>query len=415
MGGALYWRKTTILAGMETAYGEGVTLTGAHALRIKDASVVPMEAKVIDRGFVRPHMGASEKTHVGVHRSVKFGCELSGSGSAGTVPGYSTVLRSCCLAEIVRAPAATIQASPGTPAAGNAGTWTYTTGTSYTGGVTRTVTITTTTAGASGVAKVTVAAPAVGSLGAYNQANVTVTNGQPLTLPGGAAILPVIGTALAVGDSWTISVAPACTLYRPVSDDFESGEFHFHSSGILYRMRGARGTASLSFAEEDVPKISFDGRGLWDQPTNQVPPTPAPAGFVKGLAMSKVNTPVARLFGHDIILKSLEVSLGNTVEYKDRPNSAEVFATRPGTTATINFQYPKLADFDVEMAAHDDLLGALELTHGLTAGNIVDLAAARVQITEPKREQEGDLIHCSANLTFVPSDAGNDDFTLTVR
>lgn len=415
MGEALYWRKTTILAAVEDTYGTDAAPGGAHALRIKDAEVVPFEGQAIDRGYVRGYMGASEKTHVGVHRSAKFGCELAGSGVAGTVPGWGAVLRSCCVAEIVRPSAATVQVSPGTPGGANAGTWTYTAGAPYTGSVSRTVTVTVTTGGAGGAAKVTVAAPMVGSVAAYNAANVTVTDGAPLALPGGATILPTIGTALVVGDAWTITVAPACTLYRPVSDDFEAVTTHFHSSGILYRMRGTRGNATLSFAEKDVPKISFDLKGLWDQPQDQIPPTPVPAGFVKGLALSKVNTPVARLFGYDIILKSLEVNLGITAEYKDRPNQAEVIATRPGTTGTINFQYPKLADFDVEMAAHDDLLGALELTHGITAGNIVDLTAARVQITEPKRQQDGDVIHCQANVTFVPSDAGNDDFTLTVR
>ncbi len=417
MSGPLFWRNTVILAALEAAnaYGVDAAPTGANALRIKDAEVVSLEGQAIDRAYVRGYMGASEKTHVGVHRSAKFSCDLSGSGTAGVAPGYATLLRAGGLAELLRASSATVQASPGTPGAGNVGGWTYVMGAAYGGAAARAVTITVTTGGASGAAKVTVAAPSVGSFAAYNVADVTVTNGTPISLPGGATIVPTIGAPLAVGDSWTVAVAPACAQYRPVSDDFEAATVYFFSSGILYRLRGSRGNATLSFAEKDVPKVSFDLKGLWDQPTNQTPPTAAPTGFVKGLALSKVNTPVARLFGHDVVLKSLEVNLGATVEYKDRPNQAEVLLTRPGTTATINFQYPKLADFDVEMAAHDDVLGALELTHGLTAGNIVDLTAARVQITEPKRQQDGDIIHCQANLTFIPSDAGNDDFTLTVR
>lgn len=415
MSGPLYWRKTTILSEVETAYGVDAAPTGVSAIRIKDASAVPLDGQVIDRGYVRGFMGASEKTHVGVHRSTKFSCELSGSGAAGVVPGFGRLLRAVGLAEVVRPAASTIQASPGTAAGGNTGTLTYTAGASYAGTVDRVVTIACTTAGASGAAKVTVSAPAVVDVAAYNAANVTVTNGSPLALPGGATIVPTIGTALAVGDTWTIALGAALSRYTPVSDAFESNSLYFFKSGILYRQRGTRGSATLSFTERDVPKIAFDTKGLWERPLDQSPPTPAPAGFTKGLVLSKDNTPVATLFGVPIVLSSLEVNLGNSVEYKDRPNQAEVILARPGTTATIKFRYPKLADWDVEMAAHDDLVGPLRLVHGTTSGNIVDLSAPRVQITEPKQEQDGEEVACSANLTLLPSDAGNDDFTLSIR
>jgi hypothetical protein len=415
MSGPLFWRKTTVLAEVETTYGTDAAPTGAHAIRIKDASCVPLDGQVIDRGYVRGFMGASEKTHVGIHRSSKFACELSGSGTAGIVPGYSPLLRCVGLGETIRPAASTVQASPGTPAAGNVGTLTYTMDTTYAGTVDRVVTITCTTAGASGAAKVTVAAPAVDGVAAYNVTDVTVTDATPLALPGGAAIVPTVGTALAVGDSWTIALGAALTRYTPVSDDFEAGSIYFFKDGILYRQRGTRGNATLSFMEKDVPKISFDTKGLWERPLDQSPPTPAPAGFTKGLVLSKDNTPVASLFGVDIVLTSLEVNLGNSFEYKDRPNQAEVILARPGTTASIKFRYPKLADWDVEMAAHDDLTGALRIVHGTAAGNVVDLSALRVQITEPKQEQDGEEVACSATLTLLPSDAGNDDFTLTAR
>lgn len=411
----LFWRNTTILSVIEAAYAEDAVPGSANALRILEATLKVMDGGTIDRKYVRSYMGAAEKTHVGVHRTAKIVCELSGSGTAGIVAGYSPLLRSCAMGELVRPAANTIQASPGTPAGGNTGAMTYVVGATYTGAVSRTVTITCTTAGASGAAKVTVAAPAGGGAAAYSQTNVTVTSGTPLALPGGASVTPTMTADFGVGDVWTIAVAPALTQYHPVSDDFEASSNYFYRGGQLRRLLGTRGNAIFSFAEKDVPKISFDVKGIWSPPVTQAPPLAAPAGFHKGLVVSKANTPLARLHGVDIVLKSLEINLGATPNYKDRPNQAAVLIGDHPVSGTIEFQYPKLADFDVETVAHDDILGTLELVHGTTPGNIVQLDAGRVQITEPDWQEEDGIIMCRANLTLPPSDAGNDDVVLTIR
>jgi len=413
----LYWRKTTVLAAVEAAYGSDATPGGAQALRVRDAEVTPLDAQSIDLKYVTHHMGATEKVHVGVHRSAKYTCDMAGSGSVAVPPGYGVSLRACGMAETVFAAtgAATIQAGPGTAAPGNAGAWTYEAGSAYGGSRPRTVTVTVTAAGGSGVAKVSVAAPAIDGLPAYQQDDVTVTSGAPLALPGGATIVPSVTADLAVGDAWTVALTPAGVQYRPRSDGFESVTQYFFRDGVLYRMRGTRGTATISFAEKEVPKIAFDTKGLWEPADGVTPPAADPAAFARGEVLGMVNTPVVRIHGVDVVLKSLEINLGMAVSFTDRPGRAEVRITDHPVTGSIVFQYPRLADWDVEAAARDHALGGLTLVHGLTAGNIVQLDAASVQITEPKQSEDEGIVMCSANLTFIPSKAGGDELTLTLR
>jgi len=417
MAGALtplYWAKTTILAKIEEKYGEDAAPGGAAALRIKNADLTPLAASTIDRAFVRPSMGASSKSHVDVRRQIKFGCEFAGSGAAGAPPGYGPILRACALSETVRTAAQGVQASPGTPAVGNVGALTYVT-TPYTGRVARTATVTCATAGASGVAKVSIASPATDGAAAIDLHDVTVTDGAPLALGPDASVTPTIVHDLAVGDAWTIQLTPACVIYRPRSEGFESASLYFYRDGHLYKAAGSRGTATFAIKEKDVPLISFDLQGLWEGVTANATPVPSPQGFELGLPVSMVNTPVARLFGVDVVLKTFELNLNNKIVSTDRPNLREVRITDHPISGSISFQYPRLADFDIEGAAHDDMIGAFRLVHGTTGGATVEIAGAQVQITEPKMSDDDGIVSCDATLTFIPSDAGDDDVSIVVR
>lgn len=103
-------------------------------------------------------------------------------------------------------------ATIGNPAPGgsNVGSISFAKAVTYTGVDQRTVTITCTTGGASGTAKVSIAA--TGSNAPFTTlTNQTVTNGTNLTLPDGARITPTIGTNLSVGDTWTVALVPPVT------------------------------------------------------------------------------------------------------------------------------------------------------------------------------------------------------------
>jgi len=59
-------------------------------------------------------------------------------------------------------------------------------------------------------------------------------------------------------------------------------------------------------------------------------------------------------------------------------------------------------------------LPKLSLVHGTTVGNIVEHAAPKVQIINPKPVEEDKKKFIEADLVFVP-DAGDDEYRCTIR
>ncbi|PKR55477.1 phage tail tube protein [Thalassospira marina] len=101
---SLKWRKTVILAKLETTYGTDATPTGAaNAIQVSEATVTPLAGEELDRGLMRETLGSSPSIPVGSHVTCEFTVEIAGSGTAGTAPAFGPLLRACAMAEVIDA------------------------------------------------------------------------------------------------------------------------------------------------------------------------------------------------------------------------------------------------------------------------------------------------------------------------
>lgn len=95
-------RKKVLLAKIETTYGTDPTPTGpANAILVRNLSMTPQEADLVDRDLVRPYLGRSEQLPAGIRAMVEFEVELAASGTAGTVPGWGVLMRACGHSETI--------------------------------------------------------------------------------------------------------------------------------------------------------------------------------------------------------------------------------------------------------------------------------------------------------------------------
>lgn len=94
-------RKTLILAAVEAAYGTPETLVGADAILCSNAELTPIAGGTTSRDFYRDYLGASPEIHIKSHVMLAFDVELAGSGTAGTPPGWGTLLRGCGFDETI--------------------------------------------------------------------------------------------------------------------------------------------------------------------------------------------------------------------------------------------------------------------------------------------------------------------------
>jgi Phage tail tube protein len=97
-------RKRLILAKVETTYGTDPTPTGAaNAILVRNLDIKPIETDVAERDLIRPYLGGSDRLTAATRMMVEFECELFASGTLGTVPQVSPLLRACAMAETVNA------------------------------------------------------------------------------------------------------------------------------------------------------------------------------------------------------------------------------------------------------------------------------------------------------------------------
>jgi len=97
-------RKTAILAKIETTYGVDAVPSGAaNAILISNQSIVPLNAKNVDRALVREYLGGAEQLVGDAYIEASFDVELQSSGTAGTAPAWGPLLRACGFAETVSA------------------------------------------------------------------------------------------------------------------------------------------------------------------------------------------------------------------------------------------------------------------------------------------------------------------------
>jgi len=100
----LLTRKTWLLAKIESTEGTDPTpVGGSNAIQVTSVDITPIESDTIQADAMQGFLGNSTRGTVLANKrvSVSFSTELSGSGAAGTAPGYGPLLKSCGLSETV--------------------------------------------------------------------------------------------------------------------------------------------------------------------------------------------------------------------------------------------------------------------------------------------------------------------------
>jgi hypothetical protein len=342
----------------------------------------------------------------------------SNGNTVGTLsPRLGVLLRACGMAQTqVTGASGTI----GTAAAdaGNTGTITFAKTTAYAGTLPRTVTLTCTTGGASGTAKVTVSAPAVGDLEAISVADVAVTDATPIALAGSATVTPTVGTNLATDDVWTILLTPAGYEYTPISDAFESVTMSFYVGGALHKMTGARGTFSVDAPGGDYAKFSFEFTGNYVAAANSSSlPTPTfettvPQQvelanlYVSDAADVNVTTLIASKFNIDI---ANTVSIAQDVNRSDAYAGARITARAPKLSFDPEFELVDDYDFWGKLSAGTSIEFGARV--GTTKGNVVRFVCPAIQYSNLQYNNRDGIraVDITANLG---TDAGDNELKI---
>lgn len=380
-----YFRKKVVLFKLETTYGVDASPAAAtDAIETRNCSLTPLELTKVEQNVDTPMMGHQAELPVNAKVLLSFDVALTGSGAAGTAPAWSKLMRACYMSSTAFTPAHTATA----------------------------------TAGAASTITLGATASAVNDT--YNGFTIKITggagSGQSRVISGyvGATKIATVSEAWTTPpDNTSVYSIAAQVVHALVSSAFESATIYVNYDGNLHKMLGVRGDWEIKLDGAGIPVISFSFTGLYGGVTDvAVPSNVSYSAWKTPLPVNNVNTGDFRLHGFAAPLYSLSVKGGGEIVHRgDVIGVEDVLVTDRKPTGELLMQAGLLSEKDFYAVVRNVGLGALSVTHGTTAGNIVKFDAPKVQVGDLAYDERDGVLCYKTSLRFMPA-LGNDELTL---
>lgn len=227
------------------------------------------------------------------------------------------------------------------------------------------------------------------------------------------------GDAPAFGDllkacKMTETVDPGVDVtYAPNTSGTDSCAAYFFIDGVLHAIVGMRGTFTMDFSKEALPKLQFTFTGLRVAPSAAAAPSPTGyTDFVEPVPVNDTYSSAFSLLSYSPNLEALSIDIGNNVVYRNLVGCESVTITDRAMTGSVTVEEPPLGSHDYDADVFNHTLGDLALTHGTTAGNIVAIASSTCQAIQPQRSDSDGIVALQMGLRLPPSAAGNDELSV---
>lgn len=203
--------------------------------------------------------------------------------------------------------------------------------------------------------------------------------------------------------------------YDPISAAFESIWMEANTDGNQHIAKGARGNLSLSWATRDIPRLNFAFTGLYVAPTAVALPTYTLTAYQTPEAFNNANTPTATLHSESIALESFSIDLQNQIEHRDVIGSEEILLVDRNVRGEISFEAPLVSTKDWFAAVAARTASPLQIIHGDTAGNIFQIDAPNVELSNPRLADSQGVLMLTLDMILKPGMSGNDEIKITTK
>lgn len=231
---------------------------------------------------------------------------------------------------------------------------------------------------------------------------------------GAAGTVPRYGSVLrAAGLAETIAAGVSVT-YDIVEAAQESASLYFISDKVRHIILGARTNLTLSWTALDVPRIRVTWVGLLGTIADVASmPAVSDAAWMTPLPVEEANT-VLEVHGWSAVAESLSLDLGNTLTPRFLIGDSGVPITARSATGTAVVEARSIATIDWFARSKARTRAPLSITHGVTAGNIVEVTAPAVEIGKPAPGEKDGIANYSLPLALCPV-SGRDELKIIVR
>lgn len=220
---------------------------------------------------------------------------------------------------------------------------------------------------------------------------------------------------MACGFSETLVVSTTAT-YQPISSGDTTVTLYGYLDGLLFKMTLCKGTVSFELNAKAIPVMKFKFFGEYSAATDTTFPTGMVfTGFTKPLTVGKVNTPTFSIHGHAGVCSALSFDVANALTYRDLIGYSGAFSADRKPTGSATIELPSVASANFGELARLGTEGALQVIHGTTAGNIIQVDMPKVQFTSaPSISNDNEIAMLGLGFSINPN-AGNDEIVLVAR
>jgi len=251
--------------------------------------------------------------------------------------------------------------------------------------------------------------------------NVVLTFNVPLAGSGVAGTAPAWGPLLkACGHSETLQAADpgnnveAAAIYTPIDENVDSATFYFRQDRTLHKVTGVRGAVQLQTQKRDYAWLQFTFTGLFNPPVDSAADLGAVYTAWKKPVPFRAATVDCTLFGQLVGLHTLKLNFGQQVQFYEHSEEESVQITDRQADFDATFEETDLATHDYFADINNGTSGELVYTHGITAGNIVEIKGTNSQgLTVARSDQNGvSALQVTGPLAAVAPDP---DYTITAK
>ncbi len=223
-------------------------------------------------------------------------------------------------------------------------------------------------------------------LGSLVGKHVMVTFRVPVAGSGAAGTAPAWGTLLlGCGHTETVNAGTDVT-YTPLDDNPDSLTLRVEFDKVLHSITGARGSVKLVTDKRNYAWFEFSFMGLYNAPVaNSTPLTPVWTPWKKPVPF-RASTVSCTLIGQVVGLHQMNLDFGQKVEFYEHSEEESIQITDRKARFDAQFEETEIGTHNYFADINTDTAGALDYTHGITGGNIVQITATNTQITSVQRQ-----------------------------
>ena len=387
MANQISMKNAVVLAKIETTSGTEQAPSATDAILCTDVQIDPLAGSAIDINYVRPYFGGFPSMRVDDFVTCSLTCDLVGNATPAT-PGapYDALLRSCGTAKTALAAVASTALITGS---------------------------TTTT--------LRLAASASATDNFYVGQTVQVTGFPDRTIVGyaGSTKTATVHKAYATAPGTVNYTIAAASQYTPASTGLESCTLYFNQGGLLHKLIGARGNASLDMSANGRPIIKFDMIGMFS-PVTDAASSATYSGWGTPQTINTANTwalidgKLADGSATGIQAMNWSMDFGNAVKHRQLIGSESVPITDRVTKGATSIELTTIAFNTWIERIRLATKSVMAIENGLTLGNIVNVWMPNVQLTDPKYSDSDGIVMLDMNYNAIPL-VGNDEFRLIFK